>query len=853
MNSKNIMKYIVILTVLLIPIMYSFFYLKAYWDPYGNLSDIKIAMVNEDVGEFNENQGKQFVETMVENGTFNICEANEEEANKGLEDGTYYAIIKIPATFTKNLNSAKENNKAISTIIYSPNQKTNFLASQIISSAVKNIEINLQAKVAKTVTENLVENLNDVPENLNKIADGSQELENGTNKLVDGAKELADGTNELDSKYIEFDNGINSAYTGSLTLDDGVGRLVNGTGELIKGIDNLKDGTISLDGGITSVDDGANELLKGVTSLNQGATTLAEGTKNLTEGASTLSSGATELETYLGQLYAGIQNLKNGYVSVDDGITEITSTLDKMKKFINTFNEKLTELSKLKSSNDKAITNLNDKNNSIKLNYNKYFSSYFGNKDITKITNEEIAKIVEVFTLKYSESLGDEASSIGNAYGALLTIWRDTYIGNLNLITLIKGNQESVQIILNLLQNDDLKALVSKETSEKLDKLKNGSISIKDGLDNIEKSTLQIYDGAKNLSQGTDSLVLGINNINTGAKTLKYGTDNLQTGTINLSTGTSKLKAGSTELVSGANKLVNGRSSLTTGIRTLKGGTEILKNGLYELSSSSIKVKEGISSINNGTIQLFDGIGTLKIGTRRFNNEINSGLESTKQKINKLNGLSEFTENPIEIKEEDYGKISQYGIAFTPLFLSIGLWVGALMAYVVLYYDQEKRFKLLGKYSDKKFLQIALYFIIAILQGIITGVLLKIGLGFNVTNLLLYYFTCILVSIVFMGIMQFLIMNFGDIGKFLALVILVLQLAASGGTFPLETVAKCFQGLNPFLPMTYSIKLIKESVVSIDSGFAIKNIIILAIYGVISIGMTLIIQKIKNKNYKKVS
>ena len=108
-----------------------------------------------------------------------------------------------------------------------------------------------------------------------------------------------------------------------------------------------------------------------------------------------------------------------------------------------------------------------------------------------------------------------------------------------------------------------------------------------------------------------------------------------------------------------------------------------------------------------------------------------------------------------------------------------------------------------------------------------------------------------------MSIIQFLIMNFGDIGKFLALVVLVLQLAAAGGTFPIQTVDKAFQCLNPILPMTYAIKLVKEAVVMQDAGFALKNIGILTLYTVIPLLITLGVQWFKkqkqseNENPKK--
>ena len=71
-KKNNILKVCIFIVVLLIPIIYSFFYLKSYWDPYGNLTDIKIAIVNLDKGNTEENQGKEFVDELKDDGTFNI-------------------------------------------------------------------------------------------------------------------------------------------------------------------------------------------------------------------------------------------------------------------------------------------------------------------------------------------------------------------------------------------------------------------------------------------------------------------------------------------------------------------------------------------------------------------------------------------------------------------------------------------------------------------------------------------------------------------------------------------------------------------------------------------------------------
>ena len=212
-----------------------------------------------------------------------------------------------------------------------------------------------------------------------------------------------------------------------------------------------------------------------------------------------------------------------------------------------------------------------------------------------------------------------------------------------------------------------------------------------------------------------------------------------------------------------------------------------------------------------------------------------------------LDGIDEFGENPVDFETKEYGKVDSYGVAFTPLFLCIGLWVGALMCYVVLYYDHDNRFGILGITSKNKLVQNIIYIAIGAFEGLITGLLLKAGLGYEIENLALYYGASMLIGITIMSIIQFLIRNFGDIGKFLALIILVLQLAAAGGTFPIETIDKGFQAISPYLPMTYSIKLLREILVPTATNLKGNYILILSCISIVTFAITIIVDIIRNK------
>ena len=198
---KKIMPIVIFLVVLLIPVIYSFFYLKSYWDPYGDLTGLQIAIVNLDEGENGENQGKEFVKTLKDDGTFKICDVTLTQANEGMQNGEYYATITIPSNFTKCLNSASTTNKQIATVTYSPNQASNYLATQIIGSGIKTIETNLQAKVNSKVAEGLAEKLEEVPNSLNKISDGAGQILDGSQTLNSGLAQINDGTNKLSTSY----------------------------------------------------------------------------------------------------------------------------------------------------------------------------------------------------------------------------------------------------------------------------------------------------------------------------------------------------------------------------------------------------------------------------------------------------------------------------------------------------------------------------------------------------------------------------------------------------------------------------------------------------------------------------
>lgn len=646
-EKKAWFNYVVIIAVLLIPFMYSFFYLKAYWDPYGHMDDIPVAIVNEDKKVNGESKGIILIDGLKEKNALDISVVDSKKAEEGLYNKDYYAVITIPSDFTSNLLSAGEENKKVATITYSPNQKSNYLASQIISRVVLEAEKEVRSDVSKEVVSNLTDNLNEVPKKVEKIADGLEQISDGTDELKNGSYKLEEGTKTLSDKYSEFNNGV-----------------------------------ANVDNGVKTLYENINILDQGITKVQGGVNTLADGTVKLKE------------------LQAGIGALKIGEDEFNNGLNA----------------------------------------------YVKMVSLVTTNPEYLNLTVEQV-----------KPAICTEQSPMYDVSSCYLL---NSVNSNVTIASLI--NQTGSNLTL-------------------------GNTQIKTGIDTINTNTSKL-----------EELVSGVN-------TLKMGVNDL--------------KAGSTKLVQGTN--------------TLYDGTHILKN-------SSREFLTGINTLNNGTESLSNGASTLNSGVLTAKNEVTSSIDSTNDDLKKLNSLSEFTANPVKVEEKDVNEVSEYGTAFSPFFISIALWVGSLMLFIILYYDANDRFKLFSRNAENKLKRTFCYLGLAAIQGILLGILLKLGLGFKVTNYFLYFASMIIVACAFESIMEFLIVNFNDIGKFVALILLVLQLAAAGGTFPIQTVSNGFQKLFNFLPMKYTIDLFKESLISIEGNLLSKSLVTVSLIFVLLLIINLI-------------
>ena len=653
--KEKYFKYVVLVAVLLIPFMYSFFYLKAYWNPYGegNIDNLPVAIVNSDKGD----KGDVLVKNIKDSKKLKISVVSKERAKDGLDNKDYYAVITIPDDFTSSMESASTNEKRHATITYSPNQKSNYLASQIINSVVTAVEKNLDNQVNSEIVKSLSENIESVPENLDTISEGFSKLKDGTSKLEDGSKELSSGTSTLKS--------------GSDSLRNGVANLESGTFELQKGSETLNSKYSEFHQGVKSVKDGTDMLRQATSSFNDVGVKL----DSLTTGVSSLKVGSDQLSSAMMQL-----------AQICNGVNASSS-----------------------------------------------------------VTEQQLC-------------------------GALFT-----------------G------------------------------------------------------------SDGKGGLNAGISSLNQGLTYLESQTSTMAS----LKGQIAGLQGGINSLASGVDTLYNGSGQIQYGISSIYEGANKLHNGALLLSSGVRSLSDGATRLNTGATTLTDGVVTLNSSVVSAKEELDNKIISTKKEVKKVETLADYSKEPVKVKTKEVNKVSSYGTAFSPFFISIALWVGCLMMYIVLYYDKEERFDIFGIKNKNGLQRTFAYHLLVTVSAIVLGILLQLFLDFEITNVLLYYVTIILTANTFMAIIEFLIVNLGDVGKFIALILLVLQLAAAGGTFPIETVTKGFRFLNDFLPMKYTINIIREALISIEGNLLMKNILVVVGIFVVFFAINMINDIRKNKELTK--
>ena len=190
---------------------------------------------------------------------------------------------------------------------------------------------------------------------------------------------------------------------------------------------------------------------------------------------------------------------------------------------------------------------------------------------------------------------------------------------------------------------------------------------------------------------------------------------------------------------------------------------------------------------------------------------------------------AEFFANPVKLQENKLYHIENYGSAMTPFYTVLSIWVGSLLMSSLLttkVEDEGKKYKPYQKY----FARGLLFVIISLFQTLIITLGDMYVLGTQATSPYRFVIYALLISLLFSSIIYTIVCILGNVGKAVCIVLLVLQLGSSGGTFPIQMTSEFFQALYPKVPFTYSIGLLREAVGGVYIPAVERDIKILFIY-----------------------
>ena len=370
-------------------------------------------------------------------------------------------------------------------------------------------------------------------------------------------------------------------------------------------------------------------------------------------------------------------------------------------------------------------------------------------------------------------------------------------------------------------------------------KVETGMQTLKQTMEDVKSDlsaagdTLRIL-GAQAAASGGDSTTISLPQISSISQALKKTQpiivqmgmlhEDLQTLKQQLSAQQTQLQAGVSALNNGVNQLApnaitafNGYNSVRFANNQLLAGSANLTNGLSEAKLGSQKLANGASLLESRSGALIDGTSQLASGADTLANKLADA--SNRIKIQPTGATTQQQiANPVKSEMTEKGNVPNYGYALSPYVLSLSLFVGAIVLNVI--YPIRKTFSEQESAIRWWLSKASVAGVAAFMQATILMLVMVFFLGLTPEHPAHFIGAIYLTSFAYMSIVSLLVIVLDNPGRFLAMVLLVLQLGSSEGTFPIQTANGFFQAINPLVPMTYSIRALRQAISGgLDNAF----------------------------------
>lgn len=756
---------IIIIALGLVPAIYNYIFLGSMWNPYGNLNHLPVAVVNLDKASKLNGENLNLGNQLTSGMKKTKDLDYHFVSEKQASEGLKSGKYYMKITFPKSLSK-----NAASLMSKHPKEvridyQTTSGQNYISSKMSESAMKQLEIKISKNVTQKYTQA---IFSKLTTLKSGMQKASDGSVKLAQGSQSALTGSSELSTN-------LKTLASSSLTFKSGAQSLQVGLNQYLAGVETAQAG--------------AAQLSTGQTQFSAASTQLASGTQRLTDKSKTIQTGLTQLQSGISSandLQAADQQLLTGLSELNSG----TNLTDVQKQNISNLETGLTQL-------------------------NAAILSGAADTSVATAVQADLTQVQAAFT----DQVNTTAAAVEKT-DAFKNLDADNQA---QILAAIQNSAES---------SSSMQAAID-DVSTQLQALQTQSDALAESANEVlpaSNSTLGELSSGMNQAHSAivTKLLPGANQITLG---MNQFSQKLESGSNQLSSGFNQFASGVSEANSGAQQLAENSKELVTGSLQLNAGLEELQQNDPSLASGSSDLSNGASQLFDGAVKLSDGGATLNQGLTTLNSGTQNLSVSLNQASNELATTNSAKKNakhvaaPLSVKHTDKDNVPENGVGMAPYMICVALFVGAIATNIVIGTSfSGKQWK-----SGREFMlaKIGTNGVVALLQALIVyAAVYLLGLRANYTGLTIL--TIILISFAFMALVTFIVTWLGKVGSFVSLILLVLQLATSAGTYPLQLSYKIFQEINPWLPMTYALRMLRQTIsLSGNIGFYVLGFVVM--------------------------
>lgn len=799
---KNKILLLVFLAIIAIPTIYTTLFLGSMWDPYGKVDHLPVAIVNEDKPvTYNDETlevGNEMVDSLKDNESLDFHFVSSKEAKDGLKNGTYYMVITIPEDFSANASTVLDEHPRKMVLDYETNPGTNYIASKLSETALNKIRTSVADTVTKTYTETVFDQIVTVGEGMTEASDGAGQLADGAIQLADGNNTITTNLNVLANSSLTFKNGADTLHVGLKQYTDGVAQLNDGSKELKDGLSTLNSGASALASGVSQLSSGSSSLAAGLNQYTSGVSTAQAGADTLDKSSISLTAGVTALKTGVDTLVSKNNALNQGVAAISNGLGNIISEIDQMSA---STPETTTEVSAQPVDTSSASANASATSDAL---------------STASSNNQALISAIENSSLSEAEK------------SSLKALANNTQTSIETASSNVSATKDSISELPTSTSSSTTTTQSGSASSDALSTLKGKLTFMKNQIDDEQTglaSGIKNYtDGVKKIQTGLDgdgtlanpglvngikAYTNGVSTLNTGLTTLNNNSSSLTSGVGQLNSGLTSLNKQTPVLTSGVSQLSNGSAQLYAGTGKLTANSAALISGSSQLSDGAGKISDGAAALADGSSTLGDGISQVKDGADTLASSLADGADEVTS-IHADEETTDMFSSPVEDNGSKLTNVKNNGHGMAPYMMSVALWVAGI-AFSIMYP--------LTKYHDHLKSGFSWWAskasVLVILS--IADALLMIGClhffnGFAPKEMGKTMLVASFASLAFMSIMYFFNAALGKVGSFLMLIYMVVQLAGSAGTYPVELSGSFVPSIHSFLPFTYTVDAFRSTI-----------------------------------------